>query len=360
MVEQRQLTVEPDRREQVAGHLGAERRRSGDRRRDASRREAGAHGPRRPRRQRPVGRGRCCRASSSTGRSSPTVIAIVIMLAGALAIRTLPIEQYPTIAPPSVAISANYPGASAATVETTVTQVIEQQLTGLDHLLYFSSSSAARTAASQIQVTFAPGTNPDIAQVQVQNKLQSALPLLPAQVPQQGISVTKAQGDFLMVVGALRHQRALHLDRHRRLPAQLHRRPAGAGQRRRRHPGVRRPVRDAHLARSLQAADLRPDADRRAQRDAGAERPGDRRRDRRPALAARAGAQRHGHRPVAADQPRAVQGDHPEDAAERLDRAAVATWRASSSAPTTTRPPRASTASRPPASPSSSRRAPTR
>jgi multidrug efflux pump len=127
------------------------------------------------------------------------VIAIVIMVAGALAITTLPIEQYPTIAPPSVGVFTTYPGASAATVETSVTQVIEQQLTGLDHLLYFSSTSSSDGSA-QILVTFAPGTNPDIAQVQVQNKLQSALPLLPLQVTQQGISVAKAQGDFLMVV----------------------------------------------------------------------------------------------------------------------------------------------------------------
>ena len=128
-----------------------------------------------------------------------TVIAIVIMVAGALAIRTLPIEQYPTIAPPSVGVFTNYPGASAATVETSVTQVIEQQLTGLDHLLYFSSSSSSDGSA-QIQVTFAPGTNPDIAQVQVQNKLQSALPLLPAEVTEEGVGVAKAQGDFLMIV----------------------------------------------------------------------------------------------------------------------------------------------------------------
>ncbi len=128
-----------------------------------------------------------------------TVIAIVIMVAGALAIRTLPIEQYPTIAPPSVGVFTNYPGASAPTVETSVTQVIEQQLTGLDNLLYFSSSSSS-DGSSQIQVTFAPGTNADIAQVQVQNKLQSALPLLPAEVTEEGVNVAKAQGDFLMVV----------------------------------------------------------------------------------------------------------------------------------------------------------------
>src|SRR3984957_5312028 len=128
-----------------------------------------------------------------------TVIAIVIMVAGALAITTLPIEQYPTIAPPSVGVFANYPGASAATVETSVTQVIEQQLTGLDHLLYFSSNSSSDGSVG-INVTFAPGTNPDIAQVQVQNKIQSALPLLPAEVTEEGVNVAKAQGDFLMVV----------------------------------------------------------------------------------------------------------------------------------------------------------------
>jgi multidrug efflux pump len=128
-----------------------------------------------------------------------TVIAIVIMVAGALAIQTLPIAQYPTIAPPSVAIFATYPGASAETVQTSVTQVIEQQLTGLDHLLYFSSNSSSDGSA-QINATFAPGTNPDIAQVQVQNKLQSALPLLPVPVTEQGVGVAKAQGDFLMVV----------------------------------------------------------------------------------------------------------------------------------------------------------------
>jgi multidrug efflux pump len=98
-----------------------------------------------------------------------------------------------------VGVFTNYPGASAATVQTSVTQVIEQQLTGLDHLLYFSSTSSSDGGA-EIQLTFAPGTNPDIAQVQVQNKLQSALPLLPAQVTQQGIGVAKAQAGFLMVV----------------------------------------------------------------------------------------------------------------------------------------------------------------
>ena len=100
------------------------------------------------------------------------VIAIVIMLAGAIAALSLPVEQYPTIAPPAVAVNAFYPGADAATVQNSVTQVIEQQLTGLDNLLYFSSSSNADGSVA-ITATFAPGTNPDIAQVQVQNKVQS-------------------------------------------------------------------------------------------------------------------------------------------------------------------------------------------
>jgi multidrug efflux pump len=128
------------------------------------------------------------------------VIAIVISLAGVFAIIALPIAQYPSIAPPAVTISANYPGASAQTLENAVTQVVEQQLKGLDHLLYFSSNSSSNGQV-QITATFAAGTNPDIAQVQVQNKLQAAIPILPAQVQQQGITVAKSQPSFLMVVG---------------------------------------------------------------------------------------------------------------------------------------------------------------
>src|SRR6201982_4185126 len=114
------------------------------------------------------------------------VIALLAMLGGGLSILRMPIEQYPTIAPPSIQISASYPGASAATVENTVTQVIEQQMSGLDHLLYLSSTSDdSRTAPTTL--TFAAGTNPDIAQVQVQNKLALATPLLPSTVQQLGI-----------------------------------------------------------------------------------------------------------------------------------------------------------------------------
>ncbi len=112
--------------------------------------------------------------------------------------RELPVEQYPDIAPPSVDIRASYPGASAETLEANVTQIIEQQLTGIDGLLYFSSTSNAAGSA-QISVTFDRGIDPDIAQVQVQNKVQQALPRLPQQVQQQGLRVTKSNPDFLMV-----------------------------------------------------------------------------------------------------------------------------------------------------------------
>ena len=127
------------------------------------------------------------------------VIALVLMLAGTLAILNLPVNQYPSIAPPNVAISVNYPGASAQTVQDTVVQVIEQQLNGLDGLRYIFSESNS-DGSMTINVTFEQGTNPDIAQVQVQNKLQLATPLLPQQVQQQGIRVSKSARNFLMVV----------------------------------------------------------------------------------------------------------------------------------------------------------------
>ncbi|MEO8705492.1 MAG: efflux RND transporter permease subunit [Kofleriaceae bacterium] len=127
------------------------------------------------------------------------VISIVIMLAGIASIRALPVAQYPDVAPPSVNINAGYTGASAETVENSVTQVLEQQLTGIDGLLYFSSSSSSSGQAS-ISVTFSQGTDPDVAQVQVQNKVSQAIPRLPPTVQQQGIVVTKSQTNFLMIV----------------------------------------------------------------------------------------------------------------------------------------------------------------
>ncbi len=128
------------------------------------------------------------------------VLAIVVMLAGIGAIRALPIEQYPDIAPPQVNIRASYPGASAETIENSVTQIIEQQLTGIDGLLYFSSTSSSRGSVS-ISAVFQKGTDPDTAQVQVQNQVQQAIARLPAQVQQQGIRVTKSNPDFLLIVG---------------------------------------------------------------------------------------------------------------------------------------------------------------
>jgi len=128
------------------------------------------------------------------------VIAIVIMLAGVLAIRTLPVSQYPPIAPPAVSISATYPGASAKTVEDTVTQVIEQKMKGIDHLAYMSSASDSAGTVT-ITLTFDTGTDPDIAQVQVQNKLALATPMLPQEVQRQGVQVAKATSNFLMILG---------------------------------------------------------------------------------------------------------------------------------------------------------------
>ena len=130
------------------------------------------------------------------------VLALVIMLIGGLAILKLPVNQYPSIAPPSVSISVSYPGASAQTVQDTVVQVIEQQLNGIDGLRYISSESNS-DGSMRISVTFEQDVDPDIAQVQVQNKLQLATPLLPQEVQQQGIRVTKSASNFLMVVGII-------------------------------------------------------------------------------------------------------------------------------------------------------------
>ncbi|MGB2079198.1 MAG: efflux RND transporter permease subunit, partial [Vibrio sp.] len=126
------------------------------------------------------------------------VISIIIMLAGGLAVVSLPIAQYPTIAPPSIQISSTYPGASAKTVEDSVVQVIEQNMTGLDNLLYMSSTSDSSGRATTT-LTFEAGTDADIAQVQVQNNLQSATSQLPTEVQQQGISVRKSSSGFMSV-----------------------------------------------------------------------------------------------------------------------------------------------------------------
>ena len=128
------------------------------------------------------------------------VLAIMVVLAGLLSVKTLPVSQYPAIAPPQIAINATYPGASAQTVQDTVTQVIEQKLNGIDNLIYMASTSDSSGAVS-ITLTFKAGTDPNIAQVQVQNKLQLAVPLLPQIVQRQGIAVVKSTRNFLLIVG---------------------------------------------------------------------------------------------------------------------------------------------------------------
>ena len=130
------------------------------------------------------------------------VIAIIMMAAGGLAIYNLPISQYPPIAPPSIAITASYPGASAETVENSVTQIIEQKMTGFDKMLYLSASSDS-SGQSRIELTFAPGTDPDLAWAQVQNKLQLAMASLPETVQQTGIKVAKSTRNYLMIVGLI-------------------------------------------------------------------------------------------------------------------------------------------------------------
>ena len=128
------------------------------------------------------------------------VIALFIMGAGALSISLLPVEQYPTIAAPEIVISATYPGASAETLENTVTQVIEQNLTGIDNLRYIQATSSSAGQAS-ITLTFDPGANPDIAQVQTQNKVSQAEASLPSIVQQQGVSVSKSGSSYALIVG---------------------------------------------------------------------------------------------------------------------------------------------------------------
>ncbi|HSA29955.1 MAG TPA: efflux RND transporter permease subunit [Phycisphaerae bacterium] len=130
------------------------------------------------------------------------VIAIAIMAAGVFAILTLPISQYPPIAPPSIAVEAFYPGASAQTVENSVTQIIEQKMTGFDKLLYLSATSDA-SGSSRIELTFAPGTDPDLAWAEVQNKLQLAMASLPSAVQRQGVKVSKSTRNYLIIVGLI-------------------------------------------------------------------------------------------------------------------------------------------------------------
>jgi len=139
------------------------------------------------------------------------VIAIIIMASGGLAIYNLPISQYPPMAPPTIAISASYPGASAETVENSVTQIIEQKMTGFDRMLYMSATSDS-AGSSRLELTFAPGTDPDLAWSQVQNKLQLALTSLPEVVKNQGVTVSKSTRNYLLIVGLISEDGSLDGD----------------------------------------------------------------------------------------------------------------------------------------------------
>ncbi|HNY28691.1 MAG TPA: efflux RND transporter permease subunit, partial [Candidatus Sumerlaeota bacterium] len=130
------------------------------------------------------------------------VIAIVLMVLGGLAIYLLPISQYPPIAPPSIAITASFPGASAETVEDTVTQIIEQKMTGFEDMIYMSATSDS-SGASRIELSFKPGTDPDLAWAKVQNKLQLALTSLPEMVQRSGVQVSKSTRNYLIIVGLI-------------------------------------------------------------------------------------------------------------------------------------------------------------
>src|SRR5258708_33672571 len=127
--------------------------------------------------------------------TSACVLAILTMLFGLLAVRTLPIAQFPALAPPQISVSAIFPGADATTLDKTTTQIIEQQLQGIDHLRYFSSSSSSSGQVT-ITLTFEQGTDSDIAQVQVQNKVQAGLPLLPQEGQRHGVRVEKSSANF--------------------------------------------------------------------------------------------------------------------------------------------------------------------
>ena len=233
------------------------------------------------------------------------VIAIIMMLAGGLAIYNLPISQYPPIAPPSIDIQAFYPGASAETVENSVTQIIEQKMTGFDKMLYLSATSDS-SGTSRIELTFAPGTDPDLAWAKVQNKLQLAMASLPEVVQRQGITVGKATRNYLMIVGLISEDGSMDGNDLRDY-AQSNLEKVLA-----RVPGVGEvedfgvAVRHARLAQPRQADRLPPDG-RRCRRGApGLQRGGLRRPVRRGAGGERPAPERLHHRPEPAQDPRGV------------------------------------------------------
>ena len=210
------------------------------------------------------------------------VIAVVITIVGALAYLGLPVSQYPNIVPPTVTVAATYPGASAETVAETVAAPIEQEINGVDGMLYQSSQSTGDGRVT-ITVTFKQGTDLDAAQVLVQNRVAIATPRLPQEVQRLGIVTKKTSPDFLMVVNLVSPDRSLDTAISLQLRADAGEGPAGADRRRRRRPAVRRArLCDAGVDRSRPRRRARPDRGRHRPGAARAERPG-RRRHARPA-----------------------------------------------------------------------------
>ncbi len=233
------------------------------------------------------------------------VIAIIIMLVGGLAIYNLPVSQYPPIAPPSIYIQAFYPGASAETVENSVTQIIEQKMTGLDKMIYLSATSDSAGGA-RLELTFAPGTDPDLAWSKVQNKLQLAMASLPEVVQRQGVTVGKATRNYLIIVGLISEDGSMDGNDLQGLCPVQPGEGAGPGARRGRGGELRLPVCHAHLAEPRQADRLPPDDRGRSRGAQVLQRGGLGRPVRRGAGGERAAPERLHHRAEHAEDPRGV------------------------------------------------------
>jgi hypothetical protein len=245
------------------------------------------------------------------------VIAIVIMLGGVLALNTLSISQYPEIAPPTIQISASYPGADAQTVENSVTKIIEQGMTGLDNLDYMTATSTS-TGQAEITLTFTNKANPDTAQMQVQNKLQLVTALLPSMVQSTGLTVTKSSSDFPMVIGFVSTDgRMTEADLSDYVKSALNdtlKRVEGVGNTQ--LFGCR--LCHADLARPGQARQICPDASRCGGRDPIPEYASLRGSTRWPARTDRAAAQRHGYGAKSSANAGAVSQYYPQEYRRRL------------------------------------------
>ena len=265
------------------------------------------------------------------------VIALFILVLGGVAIKQLPVAQYPTVAPPSIVVTAVYPGASAQTLEDSVISVIEQEMNGSPGLIYMESVSQANGVGS-ITLTFETGTSPDLAQVDVQNRLTRAAPRLPAAVTQQGVRVDKARSNFLLFTILSSDNPALDPialgDYASRTVLPEIQRIPGVGQAQ--LFGTERAMRIWIDPAKLVGFNL--SHQRRQRRDPGAERAGLVGHDRRPADRAGPADQRHRRRQRPADVGRAVRRHRAARQHRRLDRASCATSRASSSAARTTAP----------------------